>query len=146
MVTERWLDEHLLEDTPYGDGNNAWENSVDEVQVVFPGSKAWMMSCSGSEGGWGRWVVYGGGPYYPGAEYAKGGREVGGNMQFTYGTFASMFNAGLHYLTERGYILPAQLRGGASVGAWRSALGQAIAGGAAYSLGLRASHWSGGGC
>ena len=108
-----------------------------------------MLSCAGSEGGHGRWVVFGGGPYYPGAEYATnhtGHAEVGGNMQFVYSTFAYMFNAGVRYLTSKGFVLPQHLRGGASVTAWRSALGQAIAGGAAYTLGLRGNHWAGSGC
>ena len=147
LVTKRWVAEHTLRDYPYCTTTcRAWHKATDEVQRVFPNSKGWMMSCSASEGGWGRWVVYGGRSYYPGAEYAKGGREVGGNLQFTYGTFAYMYNAGVKHLKERSYRLPTHLRGGASVTAWRSALGQAIAGGAAYSLGLRGNHWAGSGC
>jgi hypothetical protein len=146
MATEKWVDYHVLEDIPYGEGSQAWPRAVEEVQKIFPGSDGWMISCAGSEGGQGRWVVHGGGSYYSGAEYAKGGREVGGNLQFTYGTFEYMFNAGVKYLREHGFFLPAHLRGGASVTAWRSALGQAIAGGAAYTLGLRGNHWVGSGC
>lgn len=142
----RWIERITLDDVPYCDGCNAWERTTDEVQAIFPGSKWWQMSCSSSEGGHGRWVVHGGGSYYPGAEYAKDGAEVGGNMQYTYGTFVSHFNAGVQYLIGKGYRLPKYLRGGASVRAWRSALGQAIASGAAYFLGLRGDHWSGAGC
>lgn len=142
----QWLEEITLDDIPYCDGCRAWHITTDEVQVIFPGSKWWQMSCSGSEGGYGRWVVHGGDPYYPGAETAKGGKEVGGNMQYTYGTFVSHFNAGVQYLVSKGYRMPKHLRGGASVTAWRSSLGQAIASGAAYTLGLRGSHWEGSGC
>ena len=146
-VTTKWLEMHTLTDYPYcSEGCRAWHKATDEVQRAFPGSKGWMMSCSATEGGWGRWVVHGGGSYYPGAEYDKGGAQVGGNLQFTYGTFAYMYNAGVKDLVRRAYRLPSHLRGGASVTAWRSALGQAIAGGAAYTLGLRGSHWAGSGC
>jgi len=135
--------EHVLSDFAVRPGNQAWLRAVDEVQKVFPGTRSWLRSCSAAEGGWGRFVVHGGGSYYPGAEYAKGGAEVFGPMQYTSGTFRDhSWNARLD-AARRGFIVPA------SAGSWFSPLGQALAAGWARYTGNDDSHWSaswGNGC
>lgn len=127
-------------------GNNAWERAVEEVQKVFPGTEEWELNCSDSEGGRGRWVLYGGRSYYEGAEDDY---IVGGHLQFKYPTFVGAFWHAVADITKRGYKIDRKelLQGNdkSNVLAWRSALGQALAGGWAITHGMR-SHWSGAGC
>jgi hypothetical protein len=138
---EAWFDRHfVLHDTPYGDGNRAFLRSVVEVQRPFPGTQGWLVTCSWAEGKHGRWVVHGGDPYYAGAEYAKDGAEVGGNMQYTYGTFKGHFRRAVEDVLARGYRLPKHLLA-PSVRAWRSALGQALAAAWARATGNDDEHW-----
>jgi len=134
---ERWLKEHTLKDVPFGDGNNAWLRAVREVQVVFPGTEAWLKSCSWAEGKWGRWVGYQGVPY---STWLRDSNTVGGPLQFRYRTFTGMFRRGAEYVRAHGYRLPVHLRDMTT--AWRSALGQAIAGGWARYTGNDDNHWS----
>lgn len=141
QITGNWLEEQrerTLQDFEVRDGNRAWERAVSEVQTVFPGTEGWLLSCSSSEGGHGRWVTYGGGSDYM---WAMRNYVVGGWMQFKYPTFTGMFRHAVDYLSARGYLIPAHLKAG-GVTAWRSALAQALAAGWARYTGNDASHWS----
>jgi hypothetical protein len=142
QITERWVDEHTLEDFAYDDGNHAWFKAIAEVQVLFPGTEAWLISCSRPEGGHGRWVGYDGVAYSDGL---RDSNTVGGNMQFRFGTFTGMWRHAVEYALELGYRLPRHLIGDSLVAktrAWRSALGQAMAAGWARFTGSDDQHWS----
>jgi hypothetical protein len=139
----------MLDETPYDGKHDPWPANVREVQVVFPGSEDWVLSCSDAEGwepGRNYWATHGWGRYYPGFEHAG---VVGGPGQYLWSTFKGHFRRGLAYLRSKSYRVPPHLRDPGDVKAWLSPLGQAIAMGAAYTLGLRGSHWSasyGSGC
>ena len=136
---------HTLRDYPFSPGNQAWLKAVQEVQRVFPGTNGWLLSCSAAEGGHGRWVGYGGQSY---STWLRDSDTVGGPLQFRYSTFKGMFRHGLEYVRGKGYRVPDHLRYVSDV-AWRSALGQAIAGAWARYTGNDDSHWSaswGNGC
>jgi hypothetical protein len=135
-----WIATFTILDFPYGDGNGAWFSAVNQADRVYPGTRSWLLSCSRPEGGHGRWVVHGGSSYYAGAEDAKDGKEVGGNMQYTYGTFSGHFRHAAEDLIRRGYRLPAHLRR-SSVTAWRSAAAQALAAAWARVTGNDNQHW-----
>ena len=129
-----------LRDFPFRPGVHAWPKAVDEVQRVFPGTSSWLMSCSAAEGGHGRWVGYSGVPY---STWLRDSDTVGGPLQFRWSTFRGMFRRGREEVLRRGYRLPPHLQGDLDDGtAWRSALGQAIAGGWARYTGNDDSHWS----
>jgi len=136
-VYELWILTGTLRDYPFRDGNHAWAKAVREVQRVFPGTEGWLMSCSAAEGGWGRWVGYSGVAY---STWLRDSNTVGGPLQFRFGTFTGMFRRGAEYVVARGFRLPSHLRDMTT--AWRSALGQAIAGGWARYTGNDDSHWS----
>lgn len=129
----------LLHDFDVQPDNHAWHKAVAEVQKIFPGTEAWLLSCSAAEGGHGRWVRYGGGSYYPGYEYTD---AVGNWLQFRWSTFKGMFRHALEYAQARGYIIPEHLRDSGHVRAWLSPLATAMAGGWARYTGNDASHWS----
>ena len=120
-VHKRWVYTRTLKD----DGD--WHLAVRRVQRPYPGTDNWLMSCSASEGGWGRWV--------PNSQ----GSGVGGWLQFMPGTFTGMYYRARADVTSRGYIVP---RSSAS---WYSPLGQALAGAWAYEN-KQTHHWYGSGC
>jgi hypothetical protein len=123
---------------------NDWVTAVNLVQRVFPGTEAWLLSCSSAEGGHGRWVTYGGGSYYPGFENRY---TVGGPLQYKWPTFRGHYRNALESLRSRGYIV--DLPSPDDVQAWLSMTGQALAGGWARWSGNDSSHWSaswGNGC
>lgn len=128
----RW--NRTLRDFEFGPGQNAWLRAVEEVQKVFPGTSSWLISCSAAEGGHGRWVGYGGVSYSVGL---RDSNTVGGPLQYRYQTFRGMYRRALLSLGR--YRIPEHLRDYDS--AWRSALGQALAGGWGILHGQR-SHWS----
>ena len=116
-----------LRDFVHSDGSHAWARAVREVQRAYPGTESWLMSCSASEGGWGRWVPN------------SGGSGVGGWMQMYPSTFWRMFSAAKADATSRGFIIPA------SAASWYSTLGQALGSAWGMTHGRR-GEWSGGGC
>lgn len=127
----------------------SWLDSIDEVQRAFPGTASWLRSCSAAESRWGSWVLYGGRPYYPGAEYAKTfhGDMVGGPLQYMWNTFKGHYRRGLDSLRSRGFKV--NLPPPSDVAAWRSMTATAIAAGWARWSGNDGSHWSaswGNGC
>jgi hypothetical protein len=133
----------------------SWTRAVREAQRVFPGTEAWLLNCSDAEGyntaDPTRWVIYGGGSYYPGAEHSYNGHlpQVGGPMQFMWGTFKGMYRHALGHAQDKRFIIPAHLRDPGDVGAWRSMLAQALAAGWARYTGNDNNHWSasfGNGC
>jgi len=104
-----------------------WREAVQETQKAFPRTNAWLLSCSDSEGGWGRWVANG------------DGSGAGGWMQFLESTFWRMFRASEIHLKARGFHLSA------SAASWYSPLGQAVAGAWGVTHG-RQHEWYGSGC
>lgn len=131
-----------LRDYPFCDGCQAWKRGIEEVQKIFPGTKSWLLSCSAAEGGHGRWVGYSGVAY---STWLRDSDTVGGPLQFRFSTFTGMYRRGVEYAESKGYRVPRM----DSTTAWRSALGQAIAGGWARYTGNDDSHWSaswGNGC
>lgn len=116
-----------LKDFRVVQGQNAWLRAIDEVQRAYPGTGAWLRSCSATEGGWGRWV--------PNSE----GSGVGGWLQFMPGTFAGFFRHAHDDVTARGFVVPE------SAASWYSPLGQALAGAWGLTNG-KSYHWFGSGC
>lgn len=125
----RWERERLLD-------ARTWLEAVREVQRVFPGTEGWLLSCSEAESNHYEWVGYGGQPY---STWLRDSDTVGGYLQFRYSTFKGMFRRGAEYAVARSFRLPAELRD--TTAAWRSALGQAIAGGWARYTGEDDQHW-----
>ena len=132
----RWFDQRTLRDYPFAPGNRAWPKAVREVQRVFPGTEGWLLSCSAAEGGHGRWVGYGGQGY---STWLRDSDTVGGPLQFRYSTFTGMYRRAVDHAIARGFRVP---QFSDYTAAWRSALGQALAGGWARYTGNDASHWS----
>lgn len=128
QIRQRTLHDYVV--TP---GASAWKRAVREAQRPYPGTESWLLSCSSSEGGWGRWVRYGGGDYY------EGYSGVGGWLQFMPGTFYGFVEHAIEEVENRGFIVPK------TATAWTSALGQALAGawGITHNMG---HHWAGAGC
>lgn len=131
-----FLRERLLREKP------RWVDAVAEVQKAFPGTSGWLLGCSAAESRHGEWVLYGGRPYYPGAEYARTfhGWMVGGYLQYMWPTFRGHYRHGLDSLRARGFRV--NLPHPSDVRAWLSPLGQAVAGGWARWSGNDGSHWS----
>ncbi|MBA3565222.1 MAG: hypothetical protein H0W31_00015 [Actinobacteria bacterium] len=140
LALERFQERrYVLRDYAYYDGGRAWLRAVDEVQRVFPGTSGWLISCSAAEGGHGRWVGYGGQGY---STWLRDSDTVGGNLQFRFSTFRGMYRRALDHLRSRDFKVPEHLRDPGDDVAWRSALGQALAGGWARWSGNDDSHWS----
>lgn len=136
----RWREaQWTLRDYAFGAGNNAWRRAVQEAQKVFPGTEGWLLSCSDAEGGHGRWVGYGGVGY---STSLRDSDTVGGPLQFRWSTFKGMYRHALDYVRARGYKVPVHLRDPSNDATWRSALGQALAGGWARYTGNDNAHWS----
>jgi hypothetical protein len=125
---ERWVERNLtLTDPSLRPGANAWLRAIDEAQKPYPGTEGWLISCSASEGGHGRWVPNG---------YGSG---AGGWLQFLEGTFWRMWGAARSDVRSRGYRVPT------SAASYYSPLGQALAGAWGVTHG-RSHEWYGGGC
>lgn len=88
-----------------------WRTAVLYVQRWFPGTSPWLLDCSSSEGGHGRWV--------PNRKHSG----AGGWMQYMEGTFYGDFDSAVNWLRARGVRVPSAARN------WYSPLGQAIAAG-----------------
>lgn len=125
--TERWFEERWLHDYAVTAGNDAWERAVRETQKVFPGTDGWLLSCSASEGGWGRFV------------FNSQGSGAAGWLQYMPSTFTGFIWRARVDAANRGYLVPE------SAGSLYSPLGQALAGGWAITHGMR-HHWAGSGC
>ena len=125
---ERWQETRTLQ-------AETWLQAVDVVQRVFPGTKGWLLACSDAESNHHRWVGYGGVPY---STWLRDSDTVGGYLQFRFSTFTGMYRRAVEDVLGYGYRVPrADL-----TTAWRSALGQALAGGWARWSGNDNSHWS----
>jgi len=118
---------YVLRDFEVVAGNRAWLRAVREAQGPFPGTEAWLLSCSASEGGHGRWV--------PNSQ----GSGANGWLQFMEATFWRMFLAARADVERDGYRVPS------SAASWYSPLGQALAGAWGVSNGRR-HEWVGYGC
>ncbi len=118
---------YVLRDFEVTPGNRAWLRAVREAQGPFPGTEAWLLSCSASEGGHGRWV--------PNSQ----GSGVGGWLQMFPSTFWRMFSAAKVDAERRGYRVPS------SAASWYSPIGQALGGAWAIRNGRR-HEWVGHGC
>lgn len=122
MATIRTLRDHAV-----APGNRAWTKAVKEVQRVYPGTESWLMSCSASEGGHGRWV--------PNSQ----GSGVGGWLQFYPSTWSGFYSRAHAEATAKGFRVPR------SAESWYSPLGQALAGAWGVTHGM-SHHWVGRGC
>jgi hypothetical protein len=123
----RKMREKTLKDFSVTPGNSAWRRAVKEAQRAYPGTESWLLSCSASEGGWGRWV--------PNSQ----GSGVGGWMQMYPSTFWRMWATAKADVTSRGFKVPA------SAASWYSPLGQALASAWGLTNGRR-GEWAGSGC
>ena len=104
-----------------------WLTAVNLAQRIFPGTSRWLLDCSSSEGGWGRWVPNG------------DGSGAGGWMQFLSGTFYGNVDAAFSTARRLGFRIAPEAR------SWYSATGQAIT--AAYMLGIgQRGQWYGSRC
>ena len=101
-----------------------WQTAVRIVQRTWPGTAAWMLSCSAHEGGHGSFVM----------NYQGSG--AGGWMQYMESTWASHYSAAL--ALARGEHRPVPSRW---AGRWRNPVGQAFAAGWGYSH--QRSAWTG---
>lgn len=133
---------YYLDDFDVRPGYSGWQMAVEEVQKAYPGSRNWLLSCSASEGGWGRWVTYGGGSDYV---WAANSYVVGGWLQFKWPTFKGFYRHAMSDVRAKGFIIPDHLRDSGKLSAWLSPLAQALAGGWAYHNG-QTGHWVGHGC
>jgi hypothetical protein len=113
----------LLYELPISDD---WRTAVRIAQRVFPGTEGWLLSCSASEGGWGRWVPN------------NQGSGVGGWLQMFPSTFWRMYSAARAEAVSQGFTVPEE------TASWYSPLGQALAG--AWGGLHRRHEWSGAGC
>ena len=120
-LSERYLDHRSLKDRA------DWQWVVHHVQRVYPGTESWLLSCSASEGGWGRWV--------PNSQ----GSGVGGWLQFYPSTWSGFYRHALSDVRSKGFRVPS------SAASWYSPLGQALAGAWGITHGMR-HHWAGAGC
>lgn len=127
VTYENWVAAHTLHDPEVRPGNQAWHRAVQEAQRAYPGTRGWLLSCSASEGGWGRWV--------PNSD----GAPPGGWLQFYESTFWRMWATAKVDVTRRGYRVPR------SAHSWYSPLGQALAGAWGLTNGRR-HEWSSSGC
>ena len=129
----RWRESHwVLKDFKVASGNNAWQRAVREAQKAYPGTEWWLLSCSSTEGGWGRWV--------PNSD----GYPPGGWMQMYESTWRRMWGLDGHSgakqdLARKGYKVPA------SAESWYSPLGQALASAWGFTHGRR-GEWNSSGC
>lgn len=101
--------------------------AVAYVQRAWPGSAGWLISCSSTEGGHGRW--------FPNT----GGSGAGGWLQFMSGTFYGNVNTAFAYGRARGLSLPNAAK------SWYSPLGQAATGADMLRRG-QSGQWTGSGC
>lgn len=130
------LQERTLRDFQVSPGSSAWKRAVREVQAAYPGTESWLMSCSASEGGWGRWVGYSGVAF---SSSLVASDTVGGWLQFRPSTYSGFIRHAIQDTRRRGFIVPD------TAWSWLSPLGQALAGGWAITHGMR-RHWAGSGC
>lgn len=127
LHAEKYLRTRTLRDFDVRPGYSGWQRAVYEVQKAYPDTKGWLLSCSASEGGWGRWV--------PNSQ----GSGVGGWLQFMPGTFAGFVARAIVDVRRRGFRVPR------SAWSWYSPLGQALAGAWGVRNGM-SHHWHGSGC
>lgn len=122
--------------------HESWQAAIREVQKVFPGTAAWLDSCSDAEGMSPsrdrQFYVYGFKPFSWSAWYSD---TVGGPGQIRPSTFSGMYWSGLKYVLDHGFRVPKHLLR-ADAYSWQSMLAQAIAMGWARYTGNDNSHWS----
>lgn len=124
-----------------------WPMAVRWVQKIYPGTQDWMLAISDREGGWGRWVWYGGGTWrgsHIGNDFL-GADTVGGWMQFRFSTFAPYWRQAKEDLIRRGYFIPdfkVPPPGGDPLYAeWLNPMGQALTAGYMRYTGKDGCHW-----
>lgn len=126
----RWVARELAETRAAMAAQFTWLQTVARVGRYFgPAAAAWLRSCSqtGSEGGWGRFVMN------------TRGSDAGGWLQFMPGTFYGHLDAAVRDARRRGLVVPRSER------RWESRLGQAVVGAHMWSRGLT-WHWEGWAC
>jgi hypothetical protein len=123
-----------------------WMTAVRIAQRTWPGTSAWMLSCSGAEGAHGVWVWNGGLPYSAGGappRYGDGYRTppygssgAGGWMQYMKGTWQGQFDGAIRLAHSEHLPMPDRRDW-----SWTSPIGQAFAAGYGYSYARSA--WTG---
>lgn len=102
---------------------NDWQTAVRVVQRTWPGTYAWLLSCSSAEGGHGQFVM----------NYQGSG--AGGWLQYMESTFNYHYSAALELARREHKPLPPPGLG------WTSPLAQAFAGG--WGFHFNRSAWMG---
>lgn len=120
--------------------NLNWWLATEYANTVFPGTRPWLISCSGSEGAHTVWVWNGGTPLSQSPTRPSGSSGAGGWMQFMRGTFYAYVGDAFGAARSRGYLV---MRTWAN---WYSPAGQAITGGYMRWSGRDGNHWVGSGC
>jgi hypothetical protein len=105
-----------------------WLTAVRHVQRVWPGTAEWLISCSATEGGHGRFVMN------------TQGSGAGGQMQFMHGTFYGTIYPAIGEAIARGFRIPN------TASSWYSPLGQAVAAAYLRYHGRDRGQWTGAGC
>lgn len=134
-AASRWLarevaeTRHSIQQRSLRRANADWLTAVDLADQFFPGTGAWLRSCSRpeSEGGWGRWV--------PNSR----GSGAGGWLQFLADTFDRNVDRAFREARAAGLVVPPVFR------SWYSRVGQALTGASMLLHGQR-GEWSGSGC
>ena len=124
---------------------NDWRTAVRYIQRIYPGTEGWLLGISDREGGWGRWVWYGGrtwNGYHVGNDFL-GADTVGGWMQFRFSTFAPYYRGMVKDMRRRGFTLPEWPdRGGPAIyQPWLDPLAQALTAGYMRYYGKDGCHW-----
>lgn len=112
-----------------------WVTAVAVMQRAYPGSAAWLLACSSSEGGHGGFVWRG----HTSEPDSGPNTTPGGWMQYMAGTWAGDYRAAVADLAARGWHVPAGLN-------YYTPLGQAVAAAWAYGHSRPAGKWTGGRC
>lgn len=104
-----------------------WQTAVRVVQRIYPGTSSWLLSCSASEGGHGRWIPN------------RQGSGASGWLQFMRSTYYAWSPSAYRDVAARGFRVAPETN------SWYHPLGQAITG--AYMLLRGQRHqWAGSGC
>jgi len=87
---------------------NDWVTAVNLVQRIYPGTKAWLLSCSSGESSWGEFVMN------------QQGSPAGGWMQMYESTYNSYNDTAFADARAKGFIISEE------VNSWRHPIGQAL--------------------
>jgi hypothetical protein len=130
-VLREWMKRHqgcAVKLRQVQNANVNWWLATTYANIIYPGTRPWLISCSRSEGGTTSFVMN------------NQGSGAGGWLQFMSGTFYAYVHAAFQTARERGYVVLSQWK------SWTSPAGQAITGAYMRYTGKDGSHWVGAGC